>query len=385
MKRTSIPTRFRVSVLVVIFGLVAAAYAVLPRQASVAGAVSTQAVDGVVVSGAGKVLPPANGAYLGVFEPDAPFDMSALDTYASVSSRTPAIVMWFQAWDPSGNSSFDASACADILARGSVPLITWEPWNPGADANYVVNPALQSQYSLAKINSGKYDSYIRSWARGVKSVEGPVMIRPLHEMNGTWYPWGGTVNGNSPAAFRAAWIRIHKIFANEGATNVTWVWSINHASVPNTYQNRYAAYYPGSAYVDWTSISGFNWGTSRPGFKWRVFSQIFNAPLTYLIDPKGPRKPIILTEFGTATNGGDKPGWIRSSYGSIKARPYIDAVVYYDKREVGLKGEQDWQITTSWQAWLAYRKATGDPYFVAGVLPTPTVEATASPGATPAP
>ena len=234
---------------------------------------------------AGKVRPPSRGAYVGVYKSNLPWEVAALDRYAAESSgKAPAIVMWYQAWGPRTTNPYSAekfltSQVKAVLDRGAIPMITWEPWNPGGDPNYLTQPAKQPTYQLADINAGYYDNYIRTWARAVKSVGGPVMIRPMHEMNGMWYPWCGPVNGNSPAQFRAAWRRIHTIFRREGATNVTWVWSPAHRSYPGTYQNRIEAYYPGDAYVDWIGLSGFNWGTSRPGLRWTTFADVYTYPL----------------------------------------------------------------------------------------------------------
>ena len=46
-----------------------------------------------------------------------------------------------------------------------------------------------------------------------------------HEMNGTWYSWGYE---HVPAAvFVAAWRHIVNVFRAVGATNVTWMWTVN--------------------------------------------------------------------------------------------------------------------------------------------------------------
>ena len=246
-------------------------------------------------------------------------------------------------------------------------MITWEPWNPGTDANYLKDPANQPAFRLAAIIDGRYDDYIRRFAQGVKSVRGPVMIRLMHEMNGNWYPWGGTVNGNSPAQYVAAWRRVHRIFAEAGATNVTWVWSMNHESVPSTDANRFAAYYPGDGYVDWVAVSGFNWGSASPYSTWRTFDQRYRVPLAYL---KTLRKPVILAELGTVEQGGSKAAWISDAYAQIRTRhPEIKAVVYYNSLEKGPKLAQDWRITTSSASTRAYRSAVAAPHFVAGPAP----------------
>ena len=53
-------------------------------------------------------------------------------------------------------------------------------------------------------------------------------------------------------------------FWDAGASNVTWVWSVNHVSLPDTPENRIQNYWPGKKFVDWIGFSGFNWGTASP-------------------------------------------------------------------------------------------------------------------------
>ncbi|HEY3317554.1 MAG TPA: glycosyl hydrolase [Coriobacteriia bacterium] len=343
--------------------------AVPSRVSARAGGPGSTARIAPRIPASAKVAPPAAGAYLGLYRPPAPFDITAIDTYESVSSKRPAIVMWYQPWAAKGPYQFDAGTCISVLQRGAVPMITWEPWDPGTNANYVHDPANQRAYALRNIVDGKFDSYIRSWATAVKSVGGPVMIRPMHEMNGDWYPWGGLVNGNTPELYVAAWRRIHDIFAREGVTNVTWVWSINHMSVPDNARNSYAAYYPGDAYVDWTAISGFNWGTSSPYSSWRTFESWYTKPLAYL---KTLGKPVVIAEFACVENGGDKAAWLQDAYTRIRRdHPEVKAVIYYDALEKGPESTQDWRISTSAKSLASYRSAVGSSYYLEG--PTSTL------------
>jgi mannan endo-1,4-beta-mannosidase len=309
----------------------------------------------------GKVLPPSSGAYTGVFKYPAPFPPDALDTYTKLAGKKPAIVMWYQPWT-GGFGEFHVDETKAVLKRGSIPMITWESWNPGGSPHWLTDPTDQPDYQLSKIAGGKYDSYIRSWARDIKTVNGPVMLRPMHEMNGRWYPWCGTVNGNTPADFRAAWRHIHDLFVDEGATNVTWVWSINRNSLPNTYANRFAAYYPGDAYVDWTSISGFNWG-KRQGPS-RSFDYLYTESLTYL---RTVNKPIVISEIGCNTDGVDKPAWILDTYRQILLDHHeVKGIVIYDKREVGVNGTQNWQLNSSKSSAAAYHTAISSRMFIGG-------------------
>lgn len=323
---------------------------------------------------AGVVTPPDEGAYAGVFRPPAPFEMQVLDTYKELTQKQPAILMWFQPWSEQGSNQFDTAAVVETLRRGAIPMITWEPWDPGKDPGELIEPGVQPEFELKVINSGRYDEYVRDWARKIAVVGGPIMLRPMHEMNGEWYPWSGSSNNNTPAEFVEAWKRIHRIFEEEGATNVTWVWSVNRSSHPNVPENRPPAYYPGDEYVDWTSLSGFNWGDTRSFTKWEEFDQLYDEPLEYLITLN---KPIVISEFGSVETPGDKAEWISNAYGRIRRlHPEIKAVIYYDKSEKGVKGVQEWAIESSPESAAAFVDAIGYDHFVGA--PAPTLEAWAS-------
>lgn len=312
---------------------------------------------------AGKVEPPPSGAYLGVYTPPAPWNIESLTSFETTSGRAVSIVMWYQPWSAANRWRFDAAACVDVMRRGAVPMITWEPWDPSSNANNLQDPSAQPDFALREINSGRYDTYIKSWADQIRDLGGPIMLRPMHEMNGNWYPWGGTANGNKPEEYVVAWRRIHDIFEREGATNVTWVWSINRESVPASASNSFAAYYPGDQYVDWTAISGFNWGTALPTTQWRPYSFLYQAPLAYL---QTLGKPICIAEFASVEQGGNKAAWVADAYSRIPQTPQVKAVIYFDSLEAGLVNAQDWRIGTSAASVAAFRQAVASPYFVGG-------------------
>jgi beta-mannanase len=192
---------------------------------------------------------------------------------------------------------------------------------------------------------------------------GPLMLRPFHEMDGFWYPWGGTANGNTPRDFVRAWRHVHRIFDAEGATNVTWVWSVNGLSVPQTERNSIAHYWPGAGYVDWIGISGFNWGLSASFGAWSTFGQLYDNRIRSLA---AYHKPVVLTEIASSEVGGDKAVWIRTTFASIlRSYPRIRALVWYDKRDSKLR---DWRVASSRPAAAAFARAIA----ARGVLSAPT-------------
>jgi len=319
---------------------------------------------------ADRVAPPETGAFTGIFRPPSPLDMQRFDEYVDMTGHDPAILMWFQPWAQTETAPFrfDAAAVIATFRRGAIPMISWEPWDPGTDPGLLDRPDDQSQFRLQRIVDGDFDPYIREWARGCASVGGPIMLRPMHEMNGNWYPWNGFVNGNSPELFVSAWRHVHDIFQEEGATNVTWVWSVNDVSSPDVIENYPEAYYPGDTYVDWIGISGFNWGNTRPGHRWSSFTSRYAGPVEYL---KRFGKPIAICEFASVEASGDKAEWITDAYTAMRTEyPEVKAVVYYDNREEGVKGMQDWNVDSSPESLAAYQDAIEDPHFVGAVAPT---------------
>ncbi len=79
-------------------------------------------------------------------------------------------------------------------------------------------------FQLADVMAGTYDSYIREFAEDARDWGHPFFLRFNWEMNGNWFPWGESVNGNQPGEYVAAWRHVHDIFTSVGATNATWVW-----------------------------------------------------------------------------------------------------------------------------------------------------------------
>jgi beta-mannanase len=108
-------------------------------------------------------------------------------------------------------------------------------------------------------------------------------------MNGDWFPWDEGVNGNTPGQFVQAWRHVHDIASAVGATNVTWVWCPNVTPI-----NNLGEFYPGDAYVDWTCLDGYNWGTDPNGhlIGWQTFDQIYHSAYQAVL-AIAPSKPLM--------------------------------------------------------------------------------------------
>lgn len=320
-------------------------------------------VQDIAESGGNVVAPESStsGAFVGVYHPDAPFEPRLIEKVQDDLGISFAALMWFQPWGQSGRFEFSAEAIAEVRREGIVPLISWEPWDPGPDPRSLTDPEVAPKYKLSNILRGDLDPYIRQWASDIAIYGGPIMLRPMHEMNGNWYPWGGTVNGNEPSEFVEVWKYIYNIFQEEGADNVTWVWSINVAGLPRDKGNRPAVYYPGDEYVDWVGISGFNWGTAESWSRWEEFEQIYGDTYRDLV---GYGKPIMITEFGSVEVGGDKAEWIRDTFLAIKNDfPAIRGVIWYD----AIDEHRDFRVNSSPEARQAFKKSVDDEYYLSRI------------------
>lgn len=293
----------------------------------------------------------ARSLTFGMHTPSDPLggNTSQIDRLERDLGRRIGIVSWFQNWGGGPwVSSVQPRVFASALRKHRRPLVTWEPWVPGGGVN-------QPDFSLSRIAGGAFDSYITSWARALRELRRTIYIRPMHEMNGDWYPWGGTVNGNSPELFRAAWRRMHDIFSREGANNVRWVFSPINEDWPIRLGNRMEDYYPGPGYVDVLALDGYNWGSSFPGFGgWRGFRRTFSKAYRRL--SRLGSQPIWIAEVGSSGEGGSKAAWVRDMFRSARKMRRLRGIVWMDTIT---PHEGDWRARTPAGTAAAFRAGRG--------------------------
>jgi mannan endo-1,4-beta-mannosidase len=260
------------------------------------------------------------------------------------------ILSFYMAWG-SGRRNLDLSKIQAILENGFIPMVTWEPWRWPQELPEGAQPEEQSDYSLSEILKGRYDDYIRSWALDLKQIPGPILLRPMHEMNGNWYPWCGRVNGNQPEKYIESWRYLRSIFREVRNDRLIWVWSPYAHSVPDDSDNEIWRYYPGPKEVDWLALDGYNWGKTQEWSKWQSFEEIFEKGYEKL-HQLSPEKPFMIAETGCAEEGGDKGRWIEEAFDVLKNRfPKIKIMVWFN-----IKKESDWRIESSYKSLQSFQK-----------------------------
>jgi hypothetical protein len=277
---------------------------------------------------------------------------------------------WGETWGRYNNETIKQLYSATSSGRRA--LITWEPWVLGQGVD-------QDDFSLGRIAIGDYDVYIRMWARGLRGFPGVVFLRPMHEMNGDWYPWCVGVNGNSAQDYVRAWQRMWTIFAQERAFNVRWVWC--PYSVDSRSSNGFELTYPGGQYVDILGLDVYNWGTQAPRDhndgepdKWEAVNRCL-GPAYSRISSLGPQ-PMWLPEIGCAERGGDKAQWL----GDLLDSPDYDrisALIFFDTNK-----ERDWRVNSSPASRVAVSRSLAgtSPASEAEIAPAPPFEVQAERG-----
>jgi hypothetical protein len=271
-----------------------------------------------------SILEPPSGALLGLYYGRG----TTIELTTQKLGRTAPIHLVYYRWE----ADWTGDATRADFAAGRIPLVNWEPHS--IDFNKIVD--------------GSLDATILARANGSKALGKKFFLDFAAEMNGD-EAW----DGNNAPLYVAAYRHIHDLFVAQGATNVVWAWcpnvTDNHGGNRTTMD-----YYPGDAYVDWTGVDGYNWGTKNGG--WQTFQQVFEKIYPLLAAKK---KPILIGEMASGEEGGDKGEWIAGIIPTLRTQyPLIKGVVWFD-----INKEEDWRISSSPASEAAFIRLAKDPYF----------------------
>jgi beta-mannanase len=286
-----------------------------------------------------NVTPPVSETRLrfGLADVGGSDSTSALAAAADVAGESPSIVLSYEDF----NQPPPMAAIERNAQHGAISIVTWEPWTWGGGVN-------QPAYRSMKIISGAYDKYLTSWGTELAAWGQPVMIRYGQEMNADWYPWSDDANGNHRGDYAAAFRHVRAVVRAAGATNVLWVWSPN---VPNSSMEPMGDAYPGSKYVDYVALDGYNWGTVGEPSEWVEPAALF-APGIAKLRQIAPGKPILIAETGSAEAGGSKAAWNTELIAYLEAQPDVSGFVMFDQDK-----ERDWRIDSSPSSAAAFKSA----------------------------
>lgn len=303
-----------------------------PSPAGPSTAAEPMSETEVLAPGRPKV--PKEGVYIGAWVQPTPYSqpgrVAAVRTFEKSMGRSLDIVgLYRKVNDPFPTES------DKVLARDAILQLSW------------------ASPDLLDVNAGRYDSLFRSKAIAVKSFAKPVLLRWRWEMD---RPNLRSVV-HEPADFVRAWQRVHRIFAEVGATNVGWIWC---PTAQGFADGRAQKYYPGDAQVDWLCADVY------PEKAWVKGGY---EPFGALADPfvkwateRG--KPIVIGEFGVAESyTSRRADWLRAMATYVKAHPQIKALVYYAESRPESPDYYRFHLKGDPVATAALAETAAQPYF----------------------
>jgi len=137
-------------------------------------------------------------------------------------------------------------------------------------------------------------------------------------------------------SYKESWKYIYKIFEANEVDNVLWIWNPNYKSFPRFTWNDQLMYYPGDEYVDIIGLTAYNTGNYYEGEVWTCFYDLYNDYYNYI--DRLTSKPLMITEFGCSSYGGNKPQWIINMFNHLHLYPNIKVAIWWNGIDYDTKG-----------------------------------------------
>jgi hypothetical protein len=284
--------RFRtLVVLVLVVGAV-----VIGVSAKVRRTVPDAAVSGSLV--------PTSGVWLGVQV--APGSTgSAQGTLRKLESRVGRrvdVVYQQLRWD----EPLERVSALAASRHARTPLLGWKPLR--LDGSIVPWPS---------IASGREDARLKAMATSLKALPKRVFLTFAYQPEPQVASGYGTA-GDYVLAYR----HVHDVFAELGATNVVWVWSMTSAP---RWASLHMQLYPGDGYVDWLAFDVAD-ATCRPRSSSRSLADL-TRPVHDWVATRHPGKPVMATGYGQARH--PAPERLAADLSALTTqRPEIQALVF---------------------------------------------------------
>lgn len=152
--------------------------------------------------------------------------------------------------------------------RGGIVTVSWHPRNPLTGGNAWDVTSKEVVKSI--LPGGKENAKFKLWMQRVgdflsrlKTSKGeavPVIFRPWHENNGSWFWWGHDLCTDSE--YKALWNMLQDYLVKErGLDNLLWSYSPNLDGGWNL--RRWYERYPGDDRVSLIGEDAYQWGTEK--------------------------------------------------------------------------------------------------------------------------
>ena len=275
-------------------------------------------------------LVPDRGAYLGstVGVREGETGQQPIRRVERAIGRTLAIDHRYYRWDQPLPTDYERAT----YRAGRLPFLNWK--------------AMRSDGSVVPwrdIAGGIHDEWIAEQAARFKSFGAPMYLTFHHE------PEDDEAFG-TPSEFASAFRHVVRIFREHGVRNVAFVWTMMAWSFDPGSGRDPMSWYPGTDFVDFIGLDGYNWYPLREGSTWRSFHEIMSPAMASV---KAVGKPVFVVEFGVMEDPNDpdrKADWFREVAKTVRDWPRIKGLIYYDV----IKDGWPWNTDSSSRALRGY-------------------------------
>ncbi len=228
-------------------------------------------------------------------------------------------------WNPTEWSSIESQFGRQGLVHYGQPWGAIDTATMKLAASHGGTPLLDvgnSSSTPEAILNGSQDKALAEMQNALAAYGKEIILRPLWEMNGNWYPWGQKSN------YAAAWRYMHERIT---APNVKWLWCPNYRFASPGGAVDPTPYYPGDKWVDYVGAD--------------IYIENYTAhqaadPILSDLHRIAPTKQAIIAEWGvSASRNPNRPAAIREFEGLLPS--WVVGDVYFNWNT---GGPADWRL-----------------------------------------
>jgi hypothetical protein len=181
--------------------------------------------------------------------------------------------------------------------RGGIVTLSWHPRNPltGGTAWDTSDSTVVASVLPGGSQYEKFQTWIQRVGDFIATLTDhdgqrvPVIFRPWHENNGSWFWWGQQLCSDNE--YQGLWALLQDALTVRGLTNLLWSYSPNLDG--QWTEERFVKRYPGNERVQLLGIDAYQWGTEQD------FVRQLTADFDFMSDfAKKNNRLLALTECG---------------------------------------------------------------------------------------
>lgn len=150
--------------------------------------------------------------------------------------------------------------------RGGIVTLSWHPRNPitGGTAWDVTSDHAVRSVLYGGCQHEKFQLWLKRAADFVETLKDsngqpvPIIFRPWHENNGSWFWWGEKLC--TASEYKALWNMVQDYMCGRGFANLLWSYSPNLGEITD---ESFMERYPGNDRITLIGLDAYQWGTEQ--------------------------------------------------------------------------------------------------------------------------